>query len=222
MRVFLAALGLALITAPGHAAFSSIEPGLDPFTVDFTDDGTAALGASSTFDGIVKATASGNDWHDQLTQTGGAGLGVGPDAFGLGDEVDNVLGFGFSESITLTFLGPFKLESVGIANAGDDGHFFSDPTGIVVDGTRFQSSERWAWRTADASDPDNKTSTLVYAGDTLAPNATLTFSAQKGDSFSIAGITGQVVPLPAAAWLFIGGLAGIGGYVRYGRCRVEA
>lgn len=218
MRVFLAALGLVMITTSGHAAFSSIEPGLGSFTVDFTDDGTANLGASSTFDGIVKATASGNDWHDQLTQTGGAGLGVGPDAFGLGDEVDNVLGF--SESITLTFLVPFKLESVGIANAGDDGLFFGGPTGIVVNGSSFESSELFDTPTADASDPHNKTSTLLYAGDTLAPNTTLTFSSQKNDSFSIAGVTGQVVPLPAAAWLFIGGLAGIGGYVRYGRRRV--
>lgn len=220
MRVFVAALGLVMMTTSGHAAFSSIEPGLDPFTVDFTDDGTANLGASSTFDGIVKATAFGNDRHDQLTQTAGAGLGVGPDAFGLGDEVDNVLGF--SESITLTFRVPFKLVSVGIANAGDDGIFFGGPTGIVVNGSSLVSSEDFDTPTADASDPHNKTSTLLYAGAALAPNTTLTFSPQKNDSFSIAGITGQVVPLPAAAWLFVGGLAGIGGYVHYGRRRIEA
>lgn len=229
VRSLIVAVVLVLFAGPAFAAF--LQTGLPPsFDVDFRDTPTDAEIAdeNEAFDfGPVTATADGPDGffghltnNDPLTQTA-AGIGVGgPGVAGRADEIDQ--GLGPSEAIRLTFEVPFLLTQVGITNAGVDvidvGFFVvENPTGIDVDPLG-----------SFVSDASNTTAagetTLAFAGlgRRFESGDRLIFTARAGDSYSIAGLTGRVVPLPAAGWLFVAGIAGIAAYLRRTRGRPAA
>ncbi len=229
MRASLAALGLTTLATPAVAAV--LTAGLDPFTVDFRGgDAVSDIAAEGVpFDfGPVTATASGPppsagpDDNDPLTRSG-SGLGVGgPWAIGRGEINGPYVVAG--EAVTLTFEVPFLVESIGITNAGTD-EVGGDTgirvtkNGVPLGGSPFQSATG-----TTAGGPQGDWSTLVFAGlseQSFGQGDTLTFTAQYLDSYTIGGIAGTIAaaPLPTAAWLFGGGLAAIGGYLRLGRWR---
>jgi hypothetical protein len=204
-----AALGMS---GTAHAAF--LQSGLDePFTVDFRGSPPQSLTEPADF-GLVTVTSTG-DKNDSLQQ-GPAGLGVGPDPLGLGDEID---GTNFrAETVTLTFQAESLLRSVSFNLAGDDGIFLDDPTGIEVSKN---GSSLGTFQSFNAQEA------LVFAGGerVFGIGDTLTFSVRdtgflNNDSYAIAGLS--EVPLPAAAWLMIGGLGAVGALGRYGRKKVAA
>ena len=215
-----AAVALAGVSGTAHSAVS-ISAGLnEPFTYDFrgTDpDSVSALadeGVTYTEPGFgpVVVEAAGNlSVTESLTQSS-AGLGVGVTPIGgLNDEIDLFL-FN-SESITLTFTSPRSLREVGITKAGtDDAGFFDIDTKIEVTTPK-------GTQTLTSSTPSTATgqlSTLVFSGvdREFGVGDSITFEAKQG-SFAVAGYS--AVPLPAAAWLMIGGLGVIGAYARRSR-----
>ncbi len=213
MRAAVAALGLAILAGPASAAV--LTAGLDePFTVDFRGDGgeLAAEGVPFVF-GPVSAVSNGPGDDNPLVQSG-SGIGVGgPGLVGEEDEIDN-RPFSPSEFITLTFNEPFLLRSVSIDNAGLTPPFGATGIEVEKNGSPFDTFA------SDDSNTDGQRTTLVFSGleQSFGAGDTLRFRAASDfDSYTLTGLT--AVPLPAAAWLFGGGLAAIGGYLRVGRGR---
>ena len=219
-----AAVALAGMSGTAHAAVS-ISPGLnEPFTYDFrgtdpvsdlADEGAVFDGSTAGF-GPVNIVADGNlIVKESLTQSS-AGLGVGVTRFGgKNDEIDVFL-FD-SESITLTFTSPRSLREVGITKAGtDDGFFFDTDTKIKVTTPEGGTQTLTSSSTSVPPTATGQLSTLVFSGldREFGVGDSITFEAKQG-SFAVAGYS--AVPLPAAAWLMIGGLGIIGAYARRSR-----
>ena len=235
MRLFIVVVGLVTLAVPASAALQ-LSPGLDTtLTFDFrgsalesAPDFVASEGKAidaGDFAAVptgvltVKADGPGPNLKDddQLVRSV-SGLGVGKSGqreLGLSDEINTQIGK--SESITFKFLTDFALRSVSLTNAGGS---LADPTGIRV--FKNGSEDLGLFNSISVQNSAGELTHLIFSGlhTQFHAGETLRFSAQGGccwdiDSYTIAGLT--EVPLPAAAWLFLGGLAGIGGYLRYGR-----
>lgn len=213
MRAFFAGATLLALATPASAAFdASLQPGLDePFTFDFRSGGMIT-GNTATFTSTgggraVDLTASNFIFGDDINQTSD-GIGVG------GFNPDEVSGA--SEVLTLYFDRPFQLRSISFSSAGSEGVFKSDTTiNLIIDGefeAFFGDNAN-----ADLNADDQGRTTLLFASlDAFGGSVeSITFKSDVGSSYAVTGIS--EVPLPAAAWMFLGGLAGIGGYLRYGR-----
>ena len=220
MRVLTIAVGVMSIAAPASAAFNaSLEPGLKtPFTEDFRSLGTRSMLAPDGIEydfGPISATASGKGDKRVLVQSAD------------GIAADRTPGRGISpyridmlEEVTLTFQHEYSLRNIGFTKALEEGAQTGNTNvTLAVKGGEFVTFITDKMNTST----DGETS-LVYAGMDWAfqSGETLTFSSSNYQGYTIAGINGEVVPLPAAAWMFLGGLAGIGGYVRYGRRCAES
>jgi hypothetical protein len=197
-----------------------LEPGIDDrLTFDFRSGGSLA-GTTGTFTARGRTvTLTGSH---AITQTS-AGLGINSgDARRATDDEINSPPLP-TESLTLTFDSPFKLESISFSNAGSFGR--SDTVMFVtVDGQREEfisinrvgaggvntdAEGRTTLAFADLEPFGGAVETIVFEGD---------FNGFSG-SYSVTGLT--EIPLPGAAWLLVSALGGLG-YLRYRRRGGEA
>lgn len=221
MRAFTIALSVISIAAPASAAFNaSLAPGLNtPFTEDFRSLGTRSMLArdDTEYDfGPISATASGKGDERALVQSAdGIAADRAPGGGGISPYRIDAL-----EKVTLTFQHEYSLRSIGFTKALEE----LAQTGETNVTLAVNEGEFVTFLTDETNTSTDGETSLVYAGMDWAfqSGETLTFSSFNFQGYTIAGINGQVVPLPAAAWLFLGGLAGIGGYVRYGRRGADA
>ena len=211
-----AALAAAVtMTGPAHAAFTaSLTDGAPTnFDVDFRDgsSGGTNLGPTETFD-YIEVTATGGD----LNQFPDDGLGI---TGGEGDEIDDrvdgkesmILSFNNSLSRPTVLIGISDL--FGPPDGGDDG----EDGQVQVDVNTSDDGTESFVAGADPSS-NNGEWTLALAGFSVDDNLEITLTAgPKGSNndFSVMGVS--QVPLPAAAWLMIGGLGAVGAYARRSR-----
>ncbi|WP_371170550.1 VPLPA-CTERM sorting domain-containing protein [Aliiroseovarius sp. 2305UL8-7] len=160
--------------------------------VDLTTGGdVTSLGTMGSFS-TVGAQGSIDPWRagrgtDYLTQTSG-GLGV----YGRGDSSAQLDGF-VDEAITFTFDYAVRLVSVTFSYFGR-----RDDADIYVNGSKVANES---------------TSNPYYFGNVVA--SSFTIGADGGnDHFRIKEFKVAPVPLPAAGFLLLGGLAGLGALAR--------
>ncbi len=160
--------------------------------VDLTTGGdVTSLGQMGSFD-TVGAQGSIDPWRsgggaDYLTQTSG-GLGVS----GFGDSSSQLDGF-IDEAITFTFDYAVRLVSVTFSGLGR----FEDAD-IYVNGTKVANES--------SANP-------YYFGNVIASSFTIGADGTL-DNFRIKEFKVAPVPLPAAGFLLLGGLAGLGALSR--------
>ena len=160
--------------------------------VDLTTGGdVTSLGQMGSFD-TVGAQGSIDPWRagsgaDYLTQTAG-GLGV----WGRGDSSSQLDGF-VDEAITFNFDYAVRLVSVTFSYFGR-----GDDADIYVNGTKVANES--------SSNP-------YYFGNVIASSFTIGADGIS-DSFRIKEFKVAPVPLPAAGFLLLGGLAGLGALSR--------
>ena len=212
-----AALAAAVtMTGPAHAAYwidltdsntlgvtdNKNPVATDPFTLP-----SAALGGSFELGALSGNVVTGDGVDASGLPIAGDFDGLGVDAIGDNDEVDYAVNGG--ESITMTFDNPttvtglrfldlFTPETVEVSS--DTGKSLEVDTGLELsEGIGFRESTAMIW--ANVSKLTFEPGPENDAGS--RPN------------FALAGV--QVVPLPAAAWLMIGGLGAVGAYARRSR-----
>ena len=213
-----AALAAAVtMTGPAHAAYwidltdsatldgvtgNNSAVGAGPFTLP-----SLALGGSFELSAPSGDVVTGDGVSGLPTGIAGDFDGLGVDAIGDNDEVDYAVDGG--ESITMTFDNPttvtglrfldlFKPETVEVSS--DTAESLEVGSDLELsEGIGFEESKAMIWANVRTltfePGPDNDAGSL--------PN------------FALAGV--QVVPLPAAAWLMIGGLGALGAYGRRAR-----
>ena len=198
------------------------------FWIDLTDENeitpssssegnvvTGGLGLGSSLGGSFDLTGSGNPGDVVIGDSvGGLPSGIAGDFDGLGvvgggsddDEVDGTnvdgvetLTMTFDSTTTITgfrFLDLFPDESVDVTGTGSGGPFTTNVSADPNSSQGFQEVTGLAWAGVD---------TLTFVPGELDDRSS-------DPNFAFAGA--QVVPLPAAAWLMIGGLGAIGAYAR--------
>ena len=209
-----AALAAAVtMTGPAHAAFTAnlTDGAPTSFDVDFRggNSGGTNLGSTEMFD-YIEVTATDGD----LNQFPDDGLGI---TGGEGDEIDDRVDG--NESMSLLFTKPLTRPTVligisdlfGPDDGGDDGEDGEVQVGVNTsdDGTQSFVAD------ADPLSNVNGEWTLALAGFSVGDELKITLTAGPNGSnndFSVMGVS--QVPLPAAAWLMIGGLGAVGAYAR--------
>ena len=209
-----AALAAALgLSGPAHAAFTaSLTDGAPTsFDVDFRGTGGTSLGDTATF-GDIAVKANGGD----LNQFSDDGLGI---TGGEGDEIDDRVDG--NESMILSSYNSLTRPTVliGISDlfGPDDGGDDGEDGEVQVNVNAADDGTRSFVASADPSS-DNGEWTLALAGFSVGDDLEITLTAGpegSNNDFSVMGVS--QVPLPAAAWLMIGGLGALGAYGRRAR-----
>jgi hypothetical protein len=210
--------GAVGLSGTAQAAF--LKSGLDePFTFDFRSGSSTSGSVSAGFTAnSTTATLTGSN----TISRGSDGLGIDSGFFDFGtkDEVS-----GPSESLTVEFDSPFNLRSIGFTNAGTGAIDTTITVDVISGGTSVLQESFFSdnFKSDSSLTPEqeintdaNGNTTLIFANaDGVSAVDEITFTSDALSSYTVAGIS--EVPLPAAAWLMIGGLGAIGVYARRAR-----
>lgn len=211
------AAATALASGTAHASFTATLTDGAPasFDVDFRGGGGNLGTSSQTFDDIDVMSTGGD-----LIQFADDGLGV---TGGENDETDDIDG---DEGLVLTFtqalLQPTLLIGISDLFGPPDGGSDGEDGEVRVDVNSTSHAASFV-ASADPLGNGNGEWTLALAGLTVGDTPTITLTAGPngtGNDFSVMGVS--QVPLPAAAWLFLGGLGAAGAYGRYRRRQAPA